>query len=291
MATQDVMVAPAALPERVVPRPVVKLSWGSILGGLVVALGVWLMLTVLGLAIGLSAVDPNQPATLKTAGMTTGIWSLVVPLVALFVGGVVASRTAGIVDRPAGAIHGAVLWAFATIIAVVMTGAVVRGIADLAGSIGGTAASAIGSQAPSIDATDLVGPINDRLAAEGKPPIAPEQLQAAMRDAASMAIQQGRFDKETFARALSQDTALSRTDARDIADRIEAQVRTQTQQVERGALQAADTTGKAMWWVFFGMTLSLVTAVAGATIGVSRKQRVAASSGPVAVVDRHVVHP
>lgn len=301
MTTSDVVVAPAVLPEQaVVPRSV-KLSWGALLGGLFVALGVWLLLTVLGLAVGLSAIDPNHPASVKTAGITTGIWSLLVPLVALFVGGIVAARTAGIVDRPTGAIHGAVLWSLATLLGVVLTGAVVRGVIQTAGSIAGSAAATMGAEGPriaqglGIDTSDLLAPINDRLMSEGKPPLEPEQLQAAIRDATMMAMQEGRFDKETFARALSDTTALSQADARDVANRIEAQARSQAASVQHGALQAADTTGHAMWWVFLGMTLSLASAVLGSTIGVSRKQRIAARATPVPVAPSHVpprvVHP
>lgn len=294
MTTSDVVVTPAVVPERVLPRSV-KLSWGALLGGLFVALGVWLLLTVLGLAVGLSAIDPNRPATLKIAGMTTGIWSLAVPLVAMFIGGVVAARTAGIVDRAAGAIHGAVLWSLATLLGVVLAGAVVRGVIDVAGNVAGQAAVTLGGggmEGPRpIDVNELLAPINDRLMAEGKPPLHPEELQAALRDATMMAMQSGRFDRETFTRVLSDETALSQADASDVADRIEAQIRAQATTVQRGALKAADTTGHAMGWVFVGMTLSLVSAVLGATIGVSRKQRAAARGAPVAVLPPQPVHP
>lgn len=302
MTTQDVVVAPVAVSERAVARRVVKLSWGALLGAMVVALGVWLLLTVLGLAIGLSAIDPDHPASAKTAGMTTGIWSLVVPLVALFIGGVVAARTAGIVDRSAGAIHGAVLWSLATLLGVVLTGAVLRGVITSAGGMAVPAAAAMqhggapgAARGLAIDTSDLVGPINERLMSEGKAPLRPEQLQAVIRDAASMALQDGRFDKEIFARALSDETDLALADARIVADRIEAQVRLQvgamSDELQRGALQAADATGKALWWVFAAMTLSLASAVLGATIGVTRKRRVVERGGPVAVIEPHVVHP
>ncbi len=297
MTTSDVVVAPAALPEQAVPPRVVKLSWGALFGGMFAALGVWLLLTVLGLAIGLSAIDPSRPASTKIAGLTTGIASLIVPLVALFVGGLVAARAAGIVDRATGAIHGAVMWSLATILGVVLTGAVLRGVIDTAGGVAGAAASALGSAGPrfahgvGIDTSDLVGPINERLLSEGKLPIRPERLQAAIRDSAGMAMQDGQFDKDTFARALSDETGLSEAGASDIADRIEAQVRMQVDEMRRGALQAADATGHAMWWVFLGMTLSLASAVLGATIGVSRKQRMAARGVPIAVVEPQPVHP
>src|SRR5690349_14919798 len=98
--------------------PPVKLSWAAIFGGTIVALGLWVLLCSLGLALGLSAIDPANPGSARAAGIGTGVWSLVAPLIALFIGGMVASRTAGIVDRVGGAIHGAVLWSLATIVGV-----------------------------------------------------------------------------------------------------------------------------------------------------------------------------
>src|SRR5207248_11519006 len=87
---------------RVSPR----LSWGAIFGGTFVALGIWILLYAFGLAAGLTAVDPNNPGSARGAGIFTGVWGLIAPLVALFVGGFVASRSAGIFDRFAGGIHG-----------------------------------------------------------------------------------------------------------------------------------------------------------------------------------------
>ena len=53
------------------------LSWGAVLGGAVAALGVWAMLYVMGLAFGLSAVDPNDPSSVRGSSIFTGIWGIV----------------------------------------------------------------------------------------------------------------------------------------------------------------------------------------------------------------------
>jgi hypothetical protein len=177
----------------------VKMSWGSIFAGLIVALGAWILLSVLGLAIGLSSIDLNQQASLRSAGMVSGIWSLVVPFVALLVGGLVASRTAGVVSRPTGAIHGVVLWALATIASLALVGYVARGVISTAMGV----SSDDGSMANGSD--------------------------------------QPRRD------------------------------------LDIGSARASDTTAKAMWWVFLGMMIGLGSSVAGATLGVSRRQRSAAA--------------
>ncbi len=85
-------------------------SWGALLAGAVAALGVWILLYALGLALGLSTVDPGDRDTLRASGMFTGVWSLATPLVALFIGGLVAGRSAGALGRGGGALHGLVVW-------------------------------------------------------------------------------------------------------------------------------------------------------------------------------------
>ena len=92
---------------------------------------------------------------------------------------------------------------------------------------------------------------------------------------------------EQFVASLAQNTALSRADAEEVAGRVEAQFNAfkdkagQTlsgaaQTIQTGALKAADVTGKAFWGIFGALFLGLVSALVGATVGVSRRQRVQA---------------
>jgi len=268
----------------------VKLSWGGLIGGIVVAVGAWMLLTTLGLAVGLSSFDPNDPlSTVETVGIGTGIWSMVVSIIALFTGGVVASRASGILDHVSGAIHGAVLWSLATMLSVVLVGSAVRsvasGVIQSAGAAVTAAAGAGGgvNQVLGIDANDLIAPINDRLRAEGKPTVTPAQAQAVLQSVTATAIREGRLDKDAVVRSISANTALSPNDARDFADRIEAQFNTRTgaagQRVKAGAFRAADAVGKAMSWAFLEMLLGLMSAILGATLGVRRRQQRLAAAG------------
>jgi hypothetical protein len=279
-----------------VPGVPFKLSWSAIFGGTFVALGVWILLYALGLALGLSAVDPNDPGSAKSAGIGTGIWSLVAPLIALFVGGLVASRTAGVLDKAGGALHGAVLWGLTTLAGVIVMGMALSSLLGAVFNVGKTAVGATGAaiagaasqgdQAGKIassfglDANDAVAPINQRLRQEGKPPITADQIQAATKDVLNTAVQQGRLDREQLVSSIAQNTALSRRDAEDIAGRVEAQwnqaqakVSQVGQQVQQGALKAADTTGRVFWGVFAALLFGLVSSILGATLGVSKRQR------------------
>jgi hypothetical protein len=279
-----------------IPGVPLKISWGAIFGGTFVALGVWILLYSLGLALGLSSVDPNDPGSAKSAGIGTGIWSLIAPLIALFAGGLVASRTAGVMDKMGGALHGAVLWGLTTLVGVIVMGMALSSLLGAVFSVGKSAVGATGAaisgaasqggQAGNIarsfglNAEDALAPINQRLQQEGKPAITADQLQAATKDVLNTAIQQGRLDRELLVSSISQNTALSRQDAEDLAGRIETQwnqaqgqVAQLGQQAQQGALKAADTTGRVFWGVFFALLLGLASAILGATLGVSKRQR------------------
>ena len=289
--------------------PPVKLSWGAIFGGAVTALALWAMLYALGLALGLSNIDPADDGSLKTSGVFTGIWGLIAPLVALFVGGMVASRGAGVMTKTGGALHGLVMWGLTTLAGAwlltnILSG-VIGGVATAGKSVvqagAGAVSSAVGQASGNTDAMgnaadslglnadDALRPVNQRLAAEGKPAVSAAALQAAAKDVLQEGVRQGRFDRELLVSNLAQNSQLSRTDAEDVATRVESQFNTAKAQVttrveqaaqsaKTGALKAADATGKIFWGIFGALILGMAAALFGATFGVSKRQRVWADS-------------
>ncbi|MCP3139046.1 hypothetical protein [Pyxidicoccus xibeiensis] len=285
-----------------------KLSWSAIFGGAFVALGVWILLYTLGLALGLSSVDPNDPGSARSAGIGTGIWSLIAPLIALFIGGFVAARSAGVLDKGGGALHGAVLWGLTTLAGTVLLGMTLSSLLGTAfratSSVVGATGSAVvgaasqGGEAAStfgLDANDALGPINQRLAEEGAPPITADQLQKATGDVLNTALRTGNLDREVLIGSIVKETDLTRQDAEVVAGRVEQQFTAAKgklgqvgQQVQQGALQAADTTGRVFWGVFGALLLGLVSSILGATLGVSRRQRVHAEGVVVPEARREV---
>jgi hypothetical protein len=302
--------------EQVSERP--RMSWGAIFGGAVTALGLWVLLYAFGLAVGLSSLNPGNPGSARGAGIFTGVWALIAPLIALFVGGWVAGRGANIRARGEGATHGLVMWGLTTLIGASMIGVAMSALVGGAVSVGKTAisagGSAIGAAASGsgdatkwlgIDASDAVGPINERLRAEGKPEITPAQLQATTRDVAQTAVRDGKLDREVVIASVVQHTNLSRADAEEIAGRIQAQVqqasgqigdrlKSAAQQAQTGALKVGDATGKALWGVFGALLLGLIAALAGGVLGSTgghvrpRRERTAR---PVAIATPREVHP
>ena len=68
--------------EVVAEHPVFRLKWGAVFAGLVVALALQVVLTLLGTAIGLSAVGPGTSA--RGIGIGAGIWMIVTALIAVW---------------------------------------------------------------------------------------------------------------------------------------------------------------------------------------------------------------
>jgi hypothetical protein len=114
-----------------------RISWGAVFGGLVIALVVQLMLSLLGIGIGMGTVEPLEE-TNPLEGLGTGalIWGIVSMLIALFTGGLVAGRLAGIPRTIDSVLHGLVTFSLFTLVMVYLitttAGAIVSGAGGIA---------------------------------------------------------------------------------------------------------------------------------------------------------------
>lgn len=276
------------------------MRWSAVLAGTALGIGVWILLQTLGMGLGLAAVETDDAGSLKGAGIGTGIWSILAALIAMFVGGLLAGRLAGTRDPKIGAMHGSVVWALGSVIGLWLIFSVISSLASSAAQVGGAAAGATSSvvsgamsaggqaegaaAALGIDASDLVAPINERLKAQGKPPITADQLNATARAVAQRGVREGQLDRQVLVEELARNTNLSRADAEDIAaqfgDRYE-EIATSAGQKARelgegakhAALVAADKTGKVLLLGGLMMLLSLVSAVAGGALGARNAAR------------------
>jgi hypothetical protein len=278
----------------VIPR----VSWAAIFAGAFVSIGTWMLLHILGLGIGLASIEPDDPGSLRGVGIGTGVWSLIAPIIALFVGGLLMGRLAGPLHRFRGAIHGAILWSVVTVASMLILASALSSLVGGAARAGGHVAGAAAQMGGGLDRSDLgalgirpddlVAPINQRLVAQGKPTVTAAQLEAAAREAMRGSIRQGRLDRETLVSSLAANTALTRADATEVAGQIERRwdqqygsMQAGAQSLQQDALQAAETTGKALVGFFFALLLALVSAVAGAAVGVVREQRHPTIAPPV----------
>jgi hypothetical protein len=130
-----------------------RVSWGAVFAGLVIATALQVVLTVLGAAIGLTALDGQDSG--KAFGIGAGLWAVLVPLITLYVGGSTAGHLASVRDRADGFIHGALVWGLSLLLATYLVGTgasrVLGGTLSLAGNLTGSAVSAAGSVASRSD--------------------------------------------------------------------------------------------------------------------------------------------
>jgi hypothetical protein len=195
-------------------------------------------------------------------------------------------------------VHGAGLWGLTAVAGTLLVSMAIASAIGAGVQAGGAVLSLGGRALPSVamnlDADDVLAPVNQKLRQQGMAPVTSPQLQAATKDVIDRAIREGRIDRATVAGAIAANTGLDRPEAALLAARIESQFNQSVGQLRHGALQAAEATGKALWAVFFALLLGLISSVAGAIVGVSRRQResieapVIPTPTPVRPVERHV---
>ena len=95
-----------------------KVSWGGIFGGVLVAIGSLILLTTLGIAVGITAVDNAEASKL---GAGAGIWAGVSLLLSLFVGGMVATRIGATTDPTTSFFSGFLVWVVAVVLMAAIT--------------------------------------------------------------------------------------------------------------------------------------------------------------------------
>jgi hypothetical protein len=90
-----------------------RTSWGAVIAGAVTAISVQMILTVLGIALGVTTHDVVNGTVPTQDGVKTaaGVWWLVSGAASLFIGGCVVGRFAGMTRSPDVLLHGFTMWA------------------------------------------------------------------------------------------------------------------------------------------------------------------------------------
>jgi hypothetical protein len=102
--------------ETITDRRQPVLRWSAVFAGATVAVALWVLLQMLAMGAGLAAIDLDDAGSLRSVGIGTTVMTLLVPLIALFVGGFVAGRLATTYSDRVGAMHGFVAWGIAALV-------------------------------------------------------------------------------------------------------------------------------------------------------------------------------
>lgn len=148
-----------------------RISWSAVFAGVLIVIVTQMLLSLLGLGVGLSTVDPVTEES-PTAGLGIGsaIWYVISSLISLFIGGWVAGRLAGAPRRFDGIIHGVLTWSLVTLLTIYFLtttiGSLIGGAGRLLGSLVSTAGS-VASSAASAAGPGLGDAVQDQLKKNG----------------------------------------------------------------------------------------------------------------------------
>jgi hypothetical protein len=242
-----------------------KVSWGGIFGGVLVAVGLLLLLTALGVAVGITAAQPGETQA-STLGTGAGIWAGVSLLIALFVGGLVSTRIGAISDGATGFFEGALVWVVSILMMLYFASSGVSMLAGGAFQMVGGAAQAMGSVmqgggGPNVDMSGSVDQIIQRLkdpktaqqiaSATGMPE---SEVQATLSETAQR-VENNRGNP-------TQAAAEAKAGMAQLMEKAKS-----SGALEQKAEEMKPQASRAAWIAFGALVLSLLAAVLGAMSG------------------------
>jgi len=248
-----------------------RVTWGAIFAGVVLALVIQVLLTMLGAGLGIATLDPgtaDNPAA-STFSITGAIWFAVSGIIAAFAGGWVAARLSGRTVPTTGALHGLTTWAVSTLVVLYLLstavgsliGGAFSGVANLVGGAGQAVAEAAG---PMLAETNPLDAIENQVRATGNDPEALET--AAVNAIRQLVTGQGDPEaaREQAAQALAEARNIPVEQAQEQVAQIEQQYQETMTQAEQTATEAADTAASA---ISTGALAAFVALVLGAIAG------------------------
>lgn len=250
--------------ERTGGRPFegMKIAWGGVFGGVLAGIGVFMLLSSLGIAIGISATDPRNPDG-GALGAGAAIWTGLALLVSLFIAGWASTRLSMLWERTTAMFEGVLVWVLSLMLILYMAASGIGLVAGGAFGLVGKTAEAVGSSVQSMDV--------DALSAGNV-----DTILTRLRDPQTATIVAGatgtsREEATNTLREMSQRLEA----ARDNPEQATAEARRGLETLATQAKQnLADTAAEikpeatATAWLTFGaLLLSLFAAILGAAVG------------------------
>ena len=252
---EDVKAVPAGSVSRV--------SWGSVFAGTVVALIVQITLIMLGLSIGFATIDPaSAQGGLGGLGIGTAIWWILSSIIALFAGGWVSGRLAGLQRIFDGALHGIVTWGLVMLLSIYFVTSAVGTIIGSGFSMIGNILSASGQAVSEVLPQDVYQEIQQ--AARQNEQFA-QELYAAVRDMLQGGATQQ--EREEVITLLTENTGMSRQEAEDFVNRVISLYQQAGPQLQQAAGEVAGALSQAAIWSFIMLILTGAAAAIGGALG------------------------
>lgn len=238
------------------------IRWTAIFAGLAGGLASYMLLSLLGVAVGLTAVDAQSTDPVGSVPVATGVWTGISMLVGAFIGGYVSGHMSGLFRRADGMLHGFVAWGSTTLLfAVLMAsalGAVLGGTFQILGQGLTTGAQVAATAAPNQNVTERLASI---ITGSAEATVTPESLASVREHLAAN-------DRDAAVSVMVNEMGFTQDRANQVADRLMPLFGPQgEQQVRDVANKAANTLSAASWWLFAGLLLSLGLGMLGGLMG------------------------
>lgn len=267
-------------------RWIKHVSWTSVFAGVAVALGVQVLLSMLGTGIGMSTIDPlhvrdTPSATAFSVG--AGLWWVVSSFISLVVGGWVAAQFSGYLRHLDGLLHGLLVWAVTTLITIYLLGSAISSVVSGAGTVLSAGARGMAESASSVvywddiklDAASLLYPGSQRVIDRTTGMPVPSRARPVIMDPEfNMALERFLTADDATVKENNRTALINLLTARTGLSVDEATNRVNSweriyEQAEQKARVAADNTAKAISWAaLWGFLVILLSAVAGALGGI-----------------------
>lgn len=232
------------LPEGTLPVGARKrVVWGAVFAGMVIAVVLQLVLSLLGAGIGLSTLDPlrgDGSPQASSFGIGAAIWWALSSLIALFAGGWVAGHLSGSAHKLDAMLHGLLAWGVATLLAVYLLSSLVGSLVRGGASVVGTAATVTASgaaaaagpltdaakqqiEASGISLSDVKSQVQQLLAQTGKPALQPSAVEGQASAAAGDLTRAAQGGGSTESASTDLQTVLQKimTSGKDAVDQVD----------------------------------------------------------------------
>ena len=244
------------------------ISWSAIFGGLASGMAIFLLLSLLSLAAGFTAIDPQSADPVGSVPLMTGIWTGISMMLSALAGGYVSASLSGLARRNDGIFHGLVVWAVNTVLffylATTSIGALLGGVFNVFGS---------GAQAVTGAVTSAVGETT-----EGPQGLI-DRLQMMITGTAGGEIDPGSLgtlnqqlstgDRQGAINTMVTEMGFTQERAQVVADQAVSLYST-VQQLPSGqetAEAAVSGLTRASWFIFGGVFLSMLMSIVGGWAG------------------------
>lgn len=256
-----------------------RISWGAVIAGVVISMITQFLLSMLGLGIGVSTIEPasgDSPAA-STFSISAAIWWTVSGIISAFVGGWVAGRLSGAPSTSSAALHGLVTWATTTLIVLYLltttAGALMGGAFSFLGNTLSTAGEAVRSVAPQLGQATQ-GPMGDlrrevessMQGGSGSAADKARTLTVVIRAVTTSDMPQAERDQAS--EMLAQQAGIPPQDAQQRLDQWRGTYQRNAAEIQARARQTAETTARVVSRAaIFGFIALVLGAVAGAIGG------------------------